>query len=332
VAIALLRYNGQPTASTARLAEAQKNVAPTRVISLSPTTQPARPTQTPRPVPQPNVFVASPTLPGLKQALQAPSSAPTSTPAQPSSPSPAPPTAQGAKTQTITGNETPYQVLPQASQQFQDILNRLQGDVVRQLDQPTVYDDALFKQVTAAQKAGINENFDAAQKQLQAELAARGINYSTIAGNKLSDLATARARALSDVDAQAARERALALAQGRSAASSAARGLADFLQQYETGNRQELRTERAYNDALRTQARDQALQELLTQNALETQSDEGFQDLLSRALGYGTYTAGLAGSLLGQGINAYSGLEGQNDADLSQLAELASLLLGRGGS
>jgi hypothetical protein len=320
-------------------------MAATTFKRLSPTPGPTKPMISPRPIigtttlfaPKPPAAAPSPSPAPAPQTAAPPAPQPAPTPAPAPVPPPPPPTAQGATTKAFTGNETPYQVLPTQSQGLQDILSRLQTEAGRQLDQPTVYDDALFKEISDSQKAGINENFDAAQRSLAAELASRGINYSSIAGGKLNDISTARARALSDVDTQNARDRAMALAQGRSAAFNNASGIAGALSNLEQGNREELRTERGYADNLRDAARNQSLQELLLNEQLGSERNSEFQDLLRTALGYGQGGAagsmlGAAGSLLGSTASQYAGREQSTDAGLSQLAQLAAQLFGGGSS
>lgn len=255
-----------------------------------------------------------PSLPIYQPAPATPAEGTGSAPVAPAPNAPAPPpaapppTAPGATTQSFTGNEQPYQVLPGQDRSFQSLLSRLNTEANRQLDQPTVYDDALFGDITASQKAGINENFDAAQRDLAGQLASRGINYSSIAGGALNDIATARARSLSDVDTNNARDRAMALAQGRTAAFGNAAGLSSFMDSTDRANRDELRGERGYADSLRNDARNQSIQEQLLNYQMQNDQQNSFQDLLNAALGYGQ-APGASQMYLGAG-----GLFGNNAA------------------
>lgn len=213
-------------------------------------------------------------------------------------------------------------------------MSRLQSEATRQLDNPTVYDDDLYKKAKEATSRGINENFDAAQEKLNSELASRGINYSTIAGGRHVDLATRRAQELSGVDTDILEKRAMALAQGRASAFGNAGGLADRRIDLERGNRLEQRGERRYVDDLRGTARDQAIQQAQLGEQSGRASDQDFQSILDRAIGYGQ--GGNAGALLsgasgtyGGAANRAGGRASETDDDLAGLAELAMMQWGR---
>jgi hypothetical protein len=191
-------------------------------------------------------------------------------------------------TQAISGAETPYSVNPTSSPATSSLLSRLQEEATRQLDQPTVYDDALFGQIKDASARGINQNYDTAQTHLDAELAGRGINYSSIAGGRILDLNSQRANALSDLDTNLLRERANALASGRTAAANTARGVYGDSDTSERADRGELRTERSYLDQLRDAARTQAEQGSLYDESFGAKNDNDWTSLLSRVFGVGS--------------------------------------------
>lgn len=247
---------------------------------------------------------------------------------------PAAPLPQGAT--PITGQEAPYAVQPQQSQTLQALLQRLSGEATRQLDQPTVYDDALFKSALDQGTAEIDRDYKASGTALNSELAGRGLDYSSVAGGRFNDLAAERGRAVTTLNTNLLRERAGALAAGRSAAFSNASGLAGSLAGLEAGERDELRGERGYTDALRTQARDQSLQELLLGRQFDQQDTDQYRQLLGTALGYGQAPGaagyfGSAGGLLGSGAGQYGQQAADNSAGLAQLAQLLFGSMSGGG-
>lgn len=275
-------------------------------------------------------------------AAPAPGPAPAPTPPPAAAPAPAvppppptpPPTAAtGVQATAITGDENPYAINPADTKETTDLMSRLQGEATRQLDQPTVYDDDLYKKAKEATSRGINENFDAAGEGLNEELASRGINYSTIAGGRHVDLATRRAQTLSDVDTDILEKRAMALAQGRQSAFGNAGGLADRRIDLERGNRLEQRGERGYVDNLRGTARDQAIQQQQLGESSRRTSDQDWQEILDRAIGYGQ--GGNAGAMLTGASGTYGGAAnragGRADNagdDLAGLAQLATQFYG----
>jgi hypothetical protein len=234
------------------------------------------------------------------------------------------------QTRPITGDEAPQQVLPQRSEAVSQLLQALQSEALRALQQPTAYDDELFKQATGQAQQLLDERYGALQRQLEADLARRGLDYGSTAGQQLADLATQRGRAFQEILTPLLRERAQALGQGREAAANIARGLLGFRTGLEAQERGELRGERSYLDALREAAREQALQQFgLGESAL--------QQALSQALGVSDPTAllqtlGSSASGLGNVAGAYGEQAAQGGQQLGDLATLIAQLLAQRGN
>lgn len=221
-------------------------------------------------------------------------------------------------TSAVSGGEVPYHIGTDPHADTTGILSKLATEAGRQLDQPTVYDDAMAKQIKDSQVAGINSNYDVAGQHLDARLADRGINYSTIAGGDIMDLEKQRAGALSGVDAQIAAQRSADLAAGRSAAFNNARGFVDTRQGVDQTTRGNQAGERGYTDQLRNQAQGAAIA-----------GDQSFQQLLNTAYGQGTGSqAGAAGVYGAQGAAA-SGAQAQDQQGLAELAQLAAQFFGQ---
>jgi hypothetical protein len=253
--------------------------------------------------------------PATLNAPQAPLAPPPSTP-------PAGTTPPG--TTAVSGSEVPYHVATGPSDATSSMLSKLATEAGRQLDQPTVWDDPLAKQIKDAQVAGINSNYDEAGKHLDASLADRGINYSTIAGGDIMDLQKQRAGALSSVDADIAAQRANSLAAGRASAFGNASSVFGSQQGADQQSRNNQVGERNYTDTLRSKAQSDAIG-----------ADDQYQQILNQAYGYGNSGAG--NSALGQASGIYGSQAGQYGADqgvdqgnLAQLAELAAQFFGTG--
>lgn len=214
----------------------------------------------------------------------------------------------GGTTRSVTGGETPYTIGPSMGAGFTALLDRLRGEAGRQLDEPTEYDDSLFK---SAFKQGTNL--------IDAELAGRGMARSSEADSRFQDLTT-----------NLLRERAQALGSGRRAAFGNASGLVGLENAMTRGWRDEARGERNYLDDLRTQARGQSIEELLLGESLGRANRNEFQSILDRALGQGLPGLGYAGGAAGPYSSAagqYGDLNQQQNAGLAELLELASILM-----
>ena len=229
-----------------------------------------------------------------------------------------------AGTTAVSGSEVPYHVGTGPDQSTQDVLSKLATEAGRQLDQPTVWDDPLAKQIKDAQTAGINANYDVAGRHLDASLADRGINYSTIAGGDIMDLEKQRAGALSSVDADIAQQRANALAAGRSAAFGNASSFVGTRQGVDQTTRANQIGERSYADELRNKAQSDALQQTLLGEQFGSANDQSFQQLLASIYGAGAGSqGGAAGIYGGQAGQAY-GSQAADQEGLAQLAQLAA--------
>jgi len=223
-----------------------------------------------------------------------------------------------AGTTAVSGSEVPYHIGTDPNANTTGILSKLATEAGRQLDQPTVWDDPLAKQIKDSQVAGINANYDVAGQHLDARLADRGINYSTIAGGDIMDLEKQRAGELSGVDASIARDRANSLAAGRSAAFNNASGYVGTQTGVDQTTRGNQVGERNYTDTLRNQAQGQAIA-----------GDQNFQQLLSQIYGQGTGSQGAAAGIYGtQGAQA-SGNQAQDQQGLAELAQLAAQFFGQ---
>lgn len=280
-----------PTGATSAVAAPTTSRIPTGTTYLRPFSIPT----------SQQLAAARPPTPTLQPAPAAPPKpmiAPTPPPSAPAAPPPAPPppiapppTAAGATTANLQGNEAPFRVTPgqSATQGLQD---SAVGAAQRALDNPSPYDDQLFKQEVARGSEALN-----------ADLSNRGLDYSSIAGDLFSSrvlqpLLSERARSLADARTQAL--------QGAGSVINQRTGL-------ESGQRDELRTERGYTDQLREQARSNAVQQY--------QLKEGsFQDTLRQALASGDPSKALYA--LNQAAGAYGDQAAGGNDQLAQLAQM----------
>ena len=233
--------------------------------------------------PQPNIL---PPKPGVTGAAAAP-----------------PPIPPG--TQAITGDEGYYRVNPERDAGMQQLLDRLVTESNRGLDQPTVYDDDLFKQ-----------SLELGRQSLDADLARRGITQST-AGSELFST-----RVLNPL----LRERAQALSSGREAATRNAMATALARQNVGTAERAEQRGERGYLDELRGRARAESIEDLNLEEAAGARRESEFQSLLNQALGAGFGSAPLSG--FGSAAYGYGDVGGDLN---SQLQALLQQIFGQSG-
>lgn len=211
----------------------------------------------------------------------------------------------------------PYHIGTGPSQGTTDVLSKLATEAGRQLDQPTVWDDPLAQAIKAQRAAGVNQNYDVAARHLDASLADRGINYSTIAGGDIMDLEKARAAELGGIDTDIAQQRANALAAGRQAAFGNATSYVGSQTGVDQTTRANMAGERGYTDALRAEAQSQA-----------QQGDANFQSLLDRIYGYGAGAMGGAAGIYGGQAGMYGESQAADQQGLAQLAQLAAQFLG----
>lgn len=220
----------------------------------------------------------------------------------PPAPAPAPapggaPNPFAAGISDITGEERPQAITPGASA-TQPLQDQAQAAASRALENPSAYDDSIFKADVAR-----------GRESLDADLANRGLDYSTLAPQLFSDrvlspLLSERARTIS-----ADRQRAL---EGATSVIGQRTGL-------EAQGRGELRGERGYTDTLREQARQNELQ----RRALQESS---FQTTLQQALASGDPSRALAALQsaaygMGQPAAAYGEQAQQTGAGLGELAQ-----------
>jgi hypothetical protein len=283
----------------------------------------------------------------------------------------------------ITGNEVPTGVMPSRSSGLQSLLDKIgaagdadmnvqrsdelssliaqmRGDVERQMKAPTAYDDELFAGLFDQGMAKINEGFTEQEHSLANNLARRGISYGRGAAGEFDKLASKKATARNDLMLPLMRERALSIADGRRAASSALNNLAGFVQgdeqfrtqrrdagfgklttaadmlgTLEASERGERRVERGYVDDLRRTARQDSIDEFLMGENLARQDELDFNNVLMQALGFSDTSnaanilAG-AGGMFGNAAGAYNDqAEGAGD-DLAEIASLIAQFYGPG--
>ena len=109
----------------------------------------------------------------------------------------------------------------QGSQQAQQARTQLMQNLQQQLAQPTRFDTQAFQQMRQAQQANLQSEFAEQQRQLNEDLARRGLSASTIGAAGLGRLQGAQSRALADLDAQLLQQAAQTQAQDRLAALQA---------------------------------------------------------------------------------------------------------------
>ena len=114
------------------------------------------------------------------------------------------------------------------SQQAQQMRQNLQQQLQEFGAAPSRFDTQAFQQIRSAQAANLNAEYQAQQKQLNEELARRGLSASSIGGGRMGDLAGQQSRALADLDAQLLQRAAETQAQDRAQLLQAGQGLAEL--------------------------------------------------------------------------------------------------------
>ena len=164
----------------------------------------------------------------------------------------------------------------------------MRDETLRRLQNPSPYDDALWQKEVDRAKLLSDEQWKRNRDSLDADLAARGINFSSIAGDKLSDFNTARSRSWDDILTGFLSDRAKGIGSARD-------------QAFNAGN-----TERTYYDDQRQRGIDNQFDVTKLQEALR-QGQEGtaldWTQLGLNALGQGTSGA----ADLGAGAAASAG-------------------------
>jgi hypothetical protein len=112
-------------------------------------------------------------------------------------------------------------------------------------DAPSRFDTKAFQQIRGAQAANLQSEFTEQQRQLNEDLARRGLSASSIAGSGLARLGGAQSRALADLDAQLLQRAAETQAQDRAQLLQSGQSFAELagaqdLAEYETGRQTEL--------------------------------------------------------------------------------------------
>lgn len=244
-----------------------------------------------------------------------------------------PASSSAAQVSAFTGNEAPYTVMPTQPAATQELRSRAQQEAMRALEQPTAFDDELFQGARDQALRLLDEDFGRQEERLTGDLAARGLDYSSVAAGNLNDLRTERARAGGDLLQDLLLRRAETLASGRQQALSGALGVAQSEAGLDSAFREELRGERSYSDFLRTSAREQAIQDFLMEQDLAGQSEASFQQLLQQAMAQGDPSRLLAALNSGAAgyaspAAAYGAQAEMTNEQLQQLAELAGQIFG----
>ena len=144
------------------------------------------------------------------------------------------------------GMARPAPTAPQA-QPFQQFGGSAQAQQTRQQLQqqlqqfgqaPSRFDTQAFQQIRSAQQANLQSEFQDQQRQLNEDLARRGLSASTIGAAGMGRLAGAQSRALADIDAQLLQRAAETQAADRAQLLAEGRGFAELagsqdLQQFE---------------------------------------------------------------------------------------------------
>ena len=221
----------------------------------------------------------------------------------------------------ITGNEVPNQINPGRSDQFQNVIDSIVGGAggggvdadlqvalkqkaLDQLENPTAFDDDLFKRSLAQAQGEVGRFSKDLFTNVDERLAGRGVSFGTLAEEEFGDAGATAARFQNDLLLPLLRDKAAALGSARSSAFSNASNLAQtnvgnrfgaagLLSGLEQGERGELRGERAFNEDLRGKARAQAIEELVLGENIRRGRDSDFRADL--ALGANQANAGSAG-------------------------------------
>jgi len=114
------------------------------------------------------------------------------------------------------------------SQQGQQMRQRLQQQLESFGQAPSRFDTQAFQQIRSAQAANLQADFQNQQRQLNEDLARRGLSASNIAGSGLARLGGAQSRALADLDAQLLQRAAETQAQDRAQLLQAGQGFAEL--------------------------------------------------------------------------------------------------------
>ena len=115
----------------------------------------------------------------------------------------------------------------QPSQQQNQLGNQLQQAVSQTLQTPTRYDLPQVQQVRDALTNQLQTQYTAQQKQINDQLASRGLLSSSIAGGYYGDLATNQANALADMNAKLIQDAAATNAADRSSSLASAQNLSN---------------------------------------------------------------------------------------------------------
>lgn len=236
-------------------------------------------------------------------------------------------TPYGGSRTPITGNERPENINPGYSDRMSQLLqtltdragggalgDRLQQEAMRQLDQPSAYDDELMQGAIAQGRRELDRYFGGLREGLGEELGSRGMEYSTHGSGRYGDLAAQQGYAMQDLMNNILRERAASIGSERAAAFNNAMGLqgqgfnqalgaTSLLGGMERGMRDEARGERGYVDNLRREARGDSIEEIMLGENLRRGREADMARWMGMGMGEGQNTGDLWG-----GIDTYGGI------------------------
>lgn len=109
------------------------------------------------------------------------------------------------------------------------VFDQLKQIVARQVANPSIYDDELMTSSIDLAKNRLGESYDASRSDLEADMARRGLSFSSTMGGKLSDMKVSKERSFQEMLNNILREKATANAADRTAAYNMAGGLSDRL-------------------------------------------------------------------------------------------------------
>lgn len=186
------------------------------------------------------------------------------------------------------------------SQQGQQMRQQLQQQLQQFNQAPSRFDTQAFQQIRGAQAANIQSDFAEQQRQLNEDLARRGLSASNIAGSGLARLGGAQSRALADLDSQLLQRAAETQAQDRAQLLQAGQGFAELAGSQDLSEFEANRVAQAatFENDLRAAQFGQQQYEQGTQQALQAaQAEQGSQQFGSDlALRLGELTGQVGGT------------------------------------
>jgi len=157
------------------------------------------------------------------------------------------------------------------SQQATTMRNALADQLKSFGETPSRFDTEAFKKIREAQAANLKSDFENQQRQLNEDLARRGLSASNIAGSGLARLGGAQSRALADLDAQLLQRAAETQAQDRAQLLQSGQGFAEL------AGSQDLATNEAIRQAEMGNFENALRLEQFRQQQYQASGDEAFR-------------------------------------------------------